>query len=103
MIDYINTHIEGYNGLKIKIEAGFKDDMDRMNIIARECSVTVIVTKAYREEGQNIGGTVVPISCNKGWECNILVGHGIEFNLQTPIGVCNGDCLMWETNSYARV
>ena len=60
--------------------------------------VTVWVTHAFRREGQNIGGTVVPPASNS----NHLVGHSIDFNLDTPSGWCNSDCLDWETNSYAK-
>ena len=35
-----------------------------MNGWARQCSVTVFVTHAFRQEGQNIGGTVVPPASN---------------------------------------
>merc|ERR1712133_114730 len=65
---------------------------------ARQCSGTVWVTHAFRREGQNIGGTVVPPASNS----NHLVGHSIDFNLDAPSGWCNGDCLDWETNSYAK-
>ena len=49
-------------------------------------------------QGQSIGGTVVPPATKS----NHLVGHAIDFNLETPSGWCNGDCLDWESNSYAK-
>ena len=49
-------------------------------------------------QGQNIGGTVVPPASHS----NHLCGHAIDFNLETPSGWCNGDCLAWKTNSYAK-
>jgi len=98
LVRYSNTHIKGYNGLRIEVDAGFKSEMDKMNRFAIDCSVTVQVTHAFRKEGQNIGGTIVPPASNS----NHLVGHAIDFNLETPNGWCNGDCLDWETNSYAR-
>jgi hypothetical protein len=91
--------IKGYNGLRIEVDAGFKSEMDKMNQFAKDCSVTVQVTHAFRKEGQNIGGTIVPPASNS----NHLVGHAIDFNLETPNGWCNGDCLDWENNSYGRV
>ena len=61
--------------------------------------VTVYVDKSFPcGEGQNIGGTVVPPATNS----NHAVGHAIDFNLDTPSGWCNGDCLDWGTYSYAK-
>ena len=56
-----------------------------------------MLTSLFRE-GQNIGGTVVPPATNS----NHAVGHAIDFNLDTPSGWCNRDCLDWGTNSYAK-
>ena len=69
-----------------------------MNGWAKTCSVTVWVTHAFRKEGQNIGGTVVPPATNS----NHLVGHALDFNLETPRGWCDGWCLEAESNSYAK-
>lgn len=99
LVRYTNTHIKGYNGLRVEVDAGFKSEMDKMNRFAIDCSVTVQVTHAFRKEGQNIGGTIVPPASNS----NHLVGHAIDFNLETPNGWCNGDCLDWENNSYGKV
>jgi len=98
LVTYSSSRIKGYNGLTVKVDKGFKSEMDKMDGFARQCSVTVWVTHAFRREGQNIGGTVVPPASNS----NHLVGHSIDFNLDTPSGWCNGDCLDWETNSYAK-
>merc|ERR1711868_113943 len=99
LVRYSNTYIKGYNGLRIEIDAGFKTHVDTMNTYACQCSVKSIqVTHAFRKEGQNIGGTVVPPASHS----NHLVGHAIDFNLDTPSGWCNGDCLAWKTNSYAK-
>ena len=57
---YSNTHMKGYNGLKVEVDKGFKSEMDKMNGWAKQCSVTIQITHAFRKEGQNIGGTVVP-------------------------------------------
>ena len=96
--------------------------MDKMNGWAKQCSVTVYVTKAFRHEGQEIGGTVVPPATNSnhpawGTHLNDLlnksislllviypytVGHSITFNLDTPRGWCNCDCLRADMNSYAK-
>ena len=75
--------MKGYNGLRVEVEAGFKTHMDTINTYARQCSVTVYVTHAFRQEGQEIGGTVVPPASNS----NHLVGHAIDFNLDTPSGL----------------
>ena len=69
-----------------------------MNTWARQCSVTVYVTHAFRTEGHNIGGTIVPPATNS----NHLVGHALDVNLDTPSGWCNGDCMMWQSNSAAK-
>ena len=45
---------------KVQVDAGFKSEMDKMNGWAKQCSVTIQITHAFRKEGQNIGGTVVP-------------------------------------------
>ena len=52
--------MKGYNGLKVEVDKGFKSEMDKMNGWAKQCSVTIQITHAFRKEGQNIGGTVVP-------------------------------------------
>ena len=38
------------------------------------------VTHAFRKEGQDIGGTIVPPASKS----NHLVGHAIDMNLDTP-------------------
>merc|ERR1711953_1105764 len=99
LINYSSSRIKGYNGKKIRVDEGFKSEMDKMDGFARQCSVTVYVGNSFPcGEGQNIGGTVVPPASNS----NHSVGHAIDFNLDTPSGWCNGDCLDWETNSYAK-
>jgi len=95
---YSSTYVKGYNGLKIQIDKGFKSHMDTIGKYAQQCSVTVYVTHAFRKEGQEIGGTVVPPASHS----NHLVGHAIDMNLDTPRGWCNGDCLAYETNSNAK-
>ena len=97
-IRYSNSKIVGYNGLRIEIDQGFKSHMDTLNSYAISCSVTVQVTHAFRKEGQEIGGTVVPPASHS----NHLVGHAIDFNLETPRGWCNGDCLAAQNNSNAK-
>ena len=77
---------------------GFKTEMDKMNGFAKQCSVTIQITHAFRKEGQNIGGTVVPPASNS----NHLVGHAIDFNIDTPRGWCDGWCMEAQTNSYAK-
>lgn len=98
LVTYSSTRIKGYNGLTVRVDNGFKSEMDKMDGFAKQCSVTVWVTHAFRKEGQSIGGTVVPPASNS----NHLVGHAIDFNLDTPSGWCNGDCLDWESNSYGK-
>ena len=44
------------------------------------CGVTVWVTHAFRKDGQDIGGTIVPPASKS----NHLVGHAIDMNLDTP-------------------
>jgi len=95
---YSATNIKGYNGLKVQIDSGFKRSMDNMNSYARQCSVTVHVTHAFRKEGQNIGGTVVPPASTS----NHLVGQAIDCNLDTPSGWCNGDCMAAQRNSASK-
>merc|ERR1711970_479911 len=95
---YSNTHMKGYNGLKVEVDKGFKGEMDKMNGWAKQCSVTIQITHAFRKEGQNIGGTVVPPASNS----NHLVGHAIDFNIDTPRGWCDGWCMEARTNSYAK-
>merc|ERR1712130_704007 len=100
---YSSTYVKGYNGLKVQVDKGFKGHMDTIGKYAQQCSVTVYVTHAFRKEGQEIGGTVVPPASHS----NHLVGHAIDMNLDTPIGWCNGDCLLAaylnpSYNSYAN-
>ena len=45
---------------QVQVDAGFKSEMDKMNGWAKQCSVTIQITHAFRKEGQSIGGTVVP-------------------------------------------
>ena len=83
LITYSNTHMKGYNGLKVEVDAGFKSEMDKMNGFAKSCDVTIWITHAFRKEGQNIGGTVVPPASNS----NHLAGHAIDLNIDTPRGI----------------
>ena len=80
------------------VDEEFVPYLDDMNDIAIGCDVIVWVTHAYRKEGQNIGGTVVPPASNS----NHLVGHAIDINLDTPRGWCNGACLESEINTHAK-
>nr|XP_039259092.1 uncharacterized protein LOC120335622 [Styela clava]XP_039259093.1 uncharacterized protein LOC120335622 [Styela clava] len=98
LVTYSSLNIKGYNNLKVEVHSGFVADMDTLNSYARQCDVTVWVTHAFREEGQNLGGTVVPPATTS----NHLVGHAIDFNLDTPNGWCNGDCLYDGYNSNAQ-
>ena len=81
------------------------------------------VTHAFRKEGQDIGGTIVPPASKS----NHLVGHAIDMNLDTPRiasqtlsygpynivfnmkfekhlfrGWCNSTCLAAESNTHAK-
>merc|ERR1712002_686300 len=95
---YRGTHIVGYNGLTVEYESGFESSLDKINSYAKQCGVTVYVTHAFRQEGQDLGGTVVPPASNS----NHLVGHAIDMNLNTDSGWCNGDCLLAGYNSDAE-
>nr|XP_002122335.1 lysozyme 3-like [Ciona intestinalis] len=98
LLTYSTSSVKGYNGLTIEIEPGFKSSMDSISSYASSCGVTVWVTHAFRYEGQDLGGTVVPPASNS----NHLVGHAIDMNLDTPSGWCNGDCLYAGYNSNAE-
>ncbi|CAG5095182.1 Oidioi.mRNA.OKI2018_I69.XSR.g14067.t1.cds [Oikopleura dioica] len=98
LLTYSNTWVKGYNGLTVKIDQGFKSAMDTMNNYAGQCGVTVYVTHAFRKEGQEIGGTVVPPASHS----NHLTGHAIDMNLDTPRGWCNSSCLAAESNTNAK-
>lgn len=98
LVTYKSATVIGYNGLEIEIEPGFKSSMDKISDYAKRCGVTVYVTHAYRDEGQDLGGTVVPPASTS----NHLVGHAIDMNLNTDAGWCNGDCLLAGYNSDAE-
>uniref|UniRef100_H2ZDV9 Peptidase M15C domain-containing protein n=1 Tax=Ciona savignyi TaxID=51511 RepID=H2ZDV9_CIOSA len=98
LVTYSTANVYGYNGLTVQVEPGFKSNMVDINSFAISCGVEVVVTHAFREEGQDLGGTVVPPASNS----NHLVGHAIDMNLDTPSGFCNSDCLYAKYNSYAN-
>jgi len=80
------------------VESGFLGNMAQIDEIAKENSVIVYVTQAYRKEGVEPDGSIVPPATHS----NHLVGHAIDMNLDTPIGWCNGDCLQkaYTSSSY---
>ena len=57
------------------------------------------MTHAFRDEHQDITDPVVPPATNS----NHLVGHAIDFNLDTPSGWCNGDCLYGELYKIVKI
>ena len=38
LVTYSSTRIKGYNGLTVKVDQGFKSEMDKMDGFARQCS-----------------------------------------------------------------
>lgn len=98
LVSYSASQIKGYQGLNVRVHQDFKKYMDMMNRYAKECKVTVWVTNAFRKTAQSLHGTVVPPA----QKSNHLVGHAIDFNLDTPKRWCNSRCLQAGSNSYAQ-
>ena len=89
----------GFDGLKIVVDGSFVGSMDQINSIAMDCGVNVLVTHAYRRAEIGSDGTVRPPGPNE--NSPHLVGHAIDLILETPTGLCSGDCLTGTSNSNA--
>lgn len=99
---YSSPNIKGYYKT-VYVEADFVPYMEKIQSIAKSSQVTVYVTQAFRIDGVPVDGAIVPPASHS----NHLVGHAIDMNLDTPIGWCNGDCLLAaylnpSYNSYAN-
>ena len=64
-----------------------------------DCGVNVLVTHAYRRAEIGIDGTVRPPGPNE--NSPHLIGYAIDLILETPTGLCSGDCLTGTSNSDA--
>ena len=58
----------------------------------------VMVTQAFRIDGVPVNDPVVPPATHS----NHLVGHAIDFNLQTELGWCNSKCLLATYNDQGK-
>jgi len=89
LVKYTSNYILGYYK-SVWVEPGFDSAMKTIESAAKSAGVTVYVTQAYRKDGVPVDGAIVPPSSHS----NHLVGHSIDCNLDTPLGWCNGDCML---------
>lgn len=98
---WTSSKVKGYYH-DIYYETDFKPCLNEMEYTAGKKNVVVYVTQLYRKDGVDPINPVVPPSSTS----NHLVGHAVDFNLDTPLGWCNGDCMAYayyskSYNSYA--
>merc|ERR1712168_1754183 len=95
LISYETDRVKGCQHLKPLFDPGFKSKLDRIDGYATACSVTVWILHAFYKLGDDLDN---PDDTHS----NHLVGHAFDFELDTPRGWCDADCLEGQGNTQAK-
>ena len=85
--------ILGYQGYVIHVDEEFIPQMDVINQHAIDCNVEILVTHAYRSKNSGSG-----FVSNFQKTHPALIGHSIQFNIQTPRQWCSDRCIIKSAN-----